>query len=131
MQTQRTHTELNSHRLCITSTFFSNLLLQYLIKTYGVLPLHLFIKQTGVCTYAKLQHLLPCEWEPTTKAKKYCAPHRKYWEETFQKWIIPLGEDDHCSAPAGNRNFTLCVDSFSDEAKFKKHTQLNVYTDGS
>jgi len=33
--------------------------------------------------------------------------------------------------PAGNKNSTVCVDSFSGEAKFQKHTQFNVYTDGS
>ena len=57
--------------------------------------------------------------------------HRKYWAETYQLKNIPLGEGDHCNDPAGNRNFMVCVNSFSGEAKFKKHTQLNVYTDGS
>ena len=37
---------------------------------YGVLPLHLFIKQTGACTYTRLQNLLQLDWEPTIKNKK-------------------------------------------------------------
>ena len=102
-----------------------------LLITYGVLPLHLFIKQTGACTYARLQNLLPIDWEPTIKNKRHCVPHRRHWEEIFRTWNIPLGEDDHCNDPAGNKNFVVCTDSFSGEAKFRKHTQLNVYTDGS
>ena len=48
----------------------------------------------------------------------------------FQEWNIQLGDDDHCKHPAGNRNFTVCTDSFSGASKHKKHTQFNIYTDG-
>ena len=51
---------------------------------YGVLPIHLLIKQTGDITYSGLQHLLPCDWELTTKAKEHNTPHRKYWMEVFK-----------------------------------------------
>ena len=99
--------------------------------TYGILPLHLFIKQTGALTFARLHHLLPCGWDSTIKAKKHSIPHRRYWEGIFQKWNITLGEDDYCNNPAGNKNFQVCTDSFNGGAKFKKHTQFNLYTDGS
>ena len=99
---------------------------------YGIIPIGIFIKQTGLATYYRYPQLFNLDWAGHTKGKRYCLAHIKYWELTSTQWgLVDRGEVDGTNMIKGPGKYRVVFDSLSGLRKFLTKSQLNLYTDGS
>ena len=96
-----------------------------------IMPLHLYCQQEGLAARSRHNDILTLEWTGTSNKKTHAVSHLRHWETSMQKLKLKLDDNDRCSTTKWNAGFKINRDSFSGEAKHRKLTQYNVYTDGS
>ena len=70
-------------------------------------------------------------WSGSNTNKTHNISHIKHWNNNLERFDIQPSGGDRCSQLKWNAGYHINRDSFSGEAKHRKPTQFNVYTDGS
>ena len=96
-----------------------------------IMPLHLFCRQEGLAAHARLDDLLRLDWPGTSDRKTHAISHLKYWQMTMRELGLNFANSDRCTQTKWSLGFRINRDSFTGEAKHRKLSQYNVYTDGS
>ena len=98
---------------------------------FDVMPLHIFCRQEGLAARIRLDDVVGLDWEGTNQRKTHSVSHLKYWESILQRYQISPKHGDRCSLMKWSDGYHVNKDSFSGDAKHRKPSQTNVYTDGS
>ena len=102
-----------------------------LITIFGLTPLNQYLKECALRSFVRQRDLYELGWSGTNRNKKYNKSHRKVLHELAEAAEIPLVPCDQQNKLAPRTLFRVVLDSFTGQAKYKQHSQVNVYVDGS
>ena len=93
---------------------------------FDIMPLDLYILQTGLTTYCRIKTQLDQPWVPK---KSMSTPHLHYWNQMLRESGATTA-DDRCSMSIWNRAFKINTDSFKSTVE-PTNNEITIYTDGS
>ena len=96
-----------------------------------IAPIPLFCQQEALATVTRLQDIISLDWEGTYNRKTHAISHLKHWATKINEHNIQISNPDRCNRPLGLAEYKINRDSFDGKTKHRRHTQYNVYTDGS
>ena len=96
-----------------------------------VTPLHLFCIQEAVAARVRLDAVLELGWHGTSHTKNHAVSHMRFLNDRLEDMGIDTKGTDRCSRLKWSNGFKINRDSFNGEAKHRKASQYNVFTDGS
>ena len=98
---------------------------------FDVMPLHLYCTQEGLAARLRLDGVVSLDWSGKNTLKTHNTSHLRHWETIMSEYEINTKHSDRCNQIKWSLGFRINRDSFNGDAKHRKPTQINVYTDGS
>ena len=122
---------LNRMAINTFGTFPKSTPTQALEIIFDIMPLHLFCRQEGLAARIRLDDVVHLDWQGENALKTHSISHLKYWSNTLNKYQITPNHSDRCNLIRWSTGYRINKESFTGDAKHRKPTQINLFTDGS
>ena len=94
-------------------------------------PLHLFCIQEALAARVRLDRVLELGWHGTSHTKRHAISHMKFLNDKLTELGLDPGGSDKCCEMKWSEGYKINWQSFDGNAKHRRTTQFNVFTDGS